>query len=171
MWSRTLQIFDNSGEPYRFLEILGDLTDFGGGCGGAEGRRRRSSGAWSPPQAGKNEFCSLENAISLRKSHRERDRIICCYNKPPSLIQNIHFREPPSPKKSVRPPLCEDFLYFCEVSEDKIDQNECAEGALIVKRPFPGSKVRNGGPDRCKSTLKFSRNKKTQRNFQEQKSA
>ena len=38
-----------------------------------------------------------------------------------------------------------DFLHFCELSEDKSDRNECAEGALIVKRPFPGSKVGKGG--------------------------
>ena len=83
----------------------------------------------------------------------------------PSLIQNMHFRKPPSPKKISKTPVGNDIFW------NQIGQNECAEGALIVKRPFPGSKVRNGGPDRCKSTLKFSRNKKTQRNFQEQKSA
>ena len=46
-----------------------------------------------------------------------------------------------------------------------MDQNECAEGALIVKRPFLGSKVRNGGPDRSKSMFKFSRNKKQSPKF------
>ena len=48
---------------------------------------------------------------------------------------------------------------------DQNDKNECAEGALIVKRPFPGSKVRNGGPDRYKSPLKTSRCKKNSSKF------
>ena len=59
----------------------------------------------------------------------------------------------------------EDFLHFCGVSEEKMDQNECAEGVLIVKRPFPGSKVRNNGPDRYKSMFKISRNKKQSSKF------
>ena len=46
-----------------------------------------------------------------------------------------------------------------------MDQNECAEGALIVKRSFPGSKVRNGGPDRYKSMFKFVGTKNSRRNF------
>ena len=46
-----------------------------------------------------------------------------------------------------------------------MDQNECAEGVLIVKRPFPGSKVRNSGPDRYKSMFKISRNKKQSPKF------
>ena len=59
----------------------------------------------------------------------------------------------------------EDFLHFCEVPEDKIDSNECAEGALIVKRPFPGFKVGNSGPDGYKSLFKISRNKKQSSKF------
>ena len=41
----------------------------------------------------------------------------------------------------------------------------CAEGALIVKHPFPGSKVGKGGPDRYKSLFKISRNKKQSSKF------
>ena len=46
-----------------------------------------------------------------------------------------------------------------------MDQNECAEGTLIVKRSFPGSKVRNGGPDRYKSMFKIIGTKNSRRNF------
>ena len=46
-----------------------------------------------------------------------------------------------------------------------MDQNECAEGALIVKRPFPGSKVGNSGPDGYKSLFKIYRNKKQSSKF------
>ena len=46
-----------------------------------------------------------------------------------------------------------------------MDQNECAEGVLIVKRPFPGSKVGNSGPDGYKSLFKISRNKKQSSKF------
>ena len=35
------------------------------------------------------------------------------------------------------------FLHFPEVSVNKIDQNKCAEGALIVKHTFQGFKMRN----------------------------
>ena len=38
----------------------------------------------------------------------------------------------------------EDFLHFCEVSEAKVDRNECAEGAQDVKRPFPDPKKGKG---------------------------
>ena len=42
-----------------------------------------------------------------------------------------------------RVPPCrfEHFLHYFDVSECKIEQNMCAEGALIVKRPFLGSKL------------------------------
>ena len=58
-----------------------------------------------------------------------------------------------------------DFLNIFNVSVAKITRILCAEGALIVKRPFPGSKVGNSGPDGYKSMFKISRNKKQSSKF------
>ena len=56
----------------------------------------------------------------------------------PSLVQNMYFHKPLSEKISKT--SVGNVIFW-----DQIGQNECAEGALIVKRPFPDSKVRNDG--------------------------
>ena len=76
----------------------------------------------------------------------------------PSLVQNMYFHKPLSEKISKTSVGNVKFW-------DQIGQNECAEGVLIVKCPFPGSKVRNGGPDRFQSTLQKSGVKKLFENF------
>ena len=109
---------------------------------------------WSPPQAGENEFRTLENTIYLVE--------IAWRTRQESLRQQQQV--PPSSKTCISISPLSEKISKTSVGNvifwDQIGQNECAEGALIVKRPFPGSKVRNGGPDRFQSTLQKSGVKK-----------
>jgi hypothetical protein len=52
-----------------------------------------------------------------------------------------------------------------DVSEIKVDRNECAEGAQGVKRPFPGSKKGKGYVYRFKSLSKTTQVKKNSSKF------
>ena len=100
---------------------------------------------WSPPQAGENEFRTLENTIYLVE--------IAWRTIQDSLRQQQQV--PPSSKQGSLEKISKTSVGNVKFW-DQIGQNECAEGVLIVKCPFPGSKVRNGGPDRFQSTLQKS---------------